>query len=596
MDRNYTSVRLLRNRTYPTYQLHAVMASDKTAPEDGLHFAVLTVLQWLRERLGGECPPELLSLPPEEYLQAQRDEFRSFYLNCGFTLDVVSVPEKGLWSMQLAEPDLGGSPGKAEQERPAVPGRVIITNIAFSAAGKKPECAFQTVISDPEGSPQAPEYRLSVVRRLAGAPQFGLTHVLPLGYEPGEVQNTRTLNDLLALLKNADNQLPTVVFACRSREPDLPSVEKMMFAAKLKNLPLPQIKTEEYCPFDAADFARHQFGYGRTYVLHTSQFDAFKSKTGLSVPEGGVLAFAPGEWRKAELRREYAPADRLRESDLAALRGYVRSYSTGKAFSFGGTLFAPEAHLLEDAQREALGSAAEDLRRQHAEDRELQEERLRQALRDKDREIQALNERLERKDAYLERLEREKQEALQENGRLAGRIAALEEADSELEHYLDRLRVRPGSHLRIADWLNACFPDRLLLHAKGRKALEDTSPENIDLPLLMDALDYLATDLWETRYGGLAEDDALLRCRRKYGRPFPVKPLSEQTAKAFPEYKIKYAPGYGGKPVETTLTDHLAIGNTAGKLLRIYFLYDDKKKLIVIGRLPEHGPTLSIQA
>lgn len=119
--------------------------------------------------------------------------------------------------------------------------------------------------------------------------------------------------------------------------------------------------------------------------------------------------------------------------------------------------------------------------------------------------------------------------------------------------------------------------------------------DNIDLPLLLDALDYLATDLWESRYAALSTEDALERCRRKYGRPFSVKPLSENTAKAFSEYKIKYFPGFNGKPVESLLTDHLAIGNTGGKLLRIYFLYDDRQKLIVIGRLPEHGPTLTIQ-
>ena len=604
MNRNHTSVRLLRNHIYPTYQLYACMGNGGTAPEDGLHLAVLTVLQWLRERLGDDCPGELQSRGPEEYLQADGSEFRSFYLNCGFSLDVISVPEKGVWCMQLTEPDLGSNPGEQEQTRAAVPGRVIITNVSFTVTGGRLECAFQTEVSDPEGAPQAPEYRLSVVRRLAENGNFGLTHVLPLCREAGEVQSARELKELVALLKNPENQLPTVIFPCRKETPALPAVPPPGFPA-LKGLPPLPLEgrqpalargEEERSPFDAQDFALHQFGYGRTFVLHTSQFAAFKEKTGVSVPEGGVLVFAPGKCGKAEFRREYAPSERMRGNDLLELTGLIRSYSTGKVFSFGGALFTAEAHLLEDELREALGAAAENLQKQHAEDREALEEQLRGEIRLKNREIQELHDRLARRDAYVEQLKREKQEALERADRLNGRIDVLEKAESETERYLVRLRTRPGSHLGIADWIADCFPERLLLHPKGKKALEDTNPDNIDLPQLMDALDYLATDLWESRFAALSEEDARDRCQRKYGRPFVIKPLSEQTARAFAEYRIKYAPGYAGKPVETLLTDHLVIGNTAGRLLRIYFLYDDKKKLIVIGRLPEHGPTLSIQA
>ena len=44
MPADYRTVRLMKNRLYPTYQLHAVMAARKTTPEDGLKIGVLTIL------------------------------------------------------------------------------------------------------------------------------------------------------------------------------------------------------------------------------------------------------------------------------------------------------------------------------------------------------------------------------------------------------------------------------------------------------------------------------------------------------------------------------------------------------------------------
>lgn len=60
------------------------------------------------------------------------------------------------------------------------------------------------------------------------------------------------------------------------------------------------------------------------------------------------------------------------------------------------------------------------------------------------------------------------------------------------------------------------------------------------------------------------------------------------------QYKIKYAPGVKGKPAESTLDFHLRVGNDAESLLRIYFLHDDERKLIVVGSLPRHLRAVTI--
>ena len=61
-------------------------------------------------------------------------------------VNIVSLPEQGMWTLQITEPDLGSDPGNPAQARPAVPGRIIETNIAFQIVGKQVECGFKTVI------------------------------------------------------------------------------------------------------------------------------------------------------------------------------------------------------------------------------------------------------------------------------------------------------------------------------------------------------------------------------------------------------------------------------------------------------------------
>lgn len=74
MEAPYRTVRLLKNRIYPAYQLHAYMANKKTAPRDGLRLAALITMEWLRYRVGDIAPPDLQHVPgPSFYLNRSED-------------------------------------------------------------------------------------------------------------------------------------------------------------------------------------------------------------------------------------------------------------------------------------------------------------------------------------------------------------------------------------------------------------------------------------------------------------------------------------------------------------------------------------------
>ena len=106
MPTDYRTVRLMKNRLYPTYQLHAVMAARKTTPENGLKIGALTILDWVRHRLGTGVPEELNAPLPGEYAAFPAENLHSFHTNEGYVIDIVSLPAQGVWTMQIVEPDL----------------------------------------------------------------------------------------------------------------------------------------------------------------------------------------------------------------------------------------------------------------------------------------------------------------------------------------------------------------------------------------------------------------------------------------------------------------------------------------------------------
>ena len=203
---------------------------------------------------------------------------------------------------------------------------------------------------------------------------------------------------------------------------------------------------------------------------------------------------------------------------------------------------------------------------------------------------------LERQRQYQRRLEREKEQLRSEHEKKEQRFEQLLAEKEEDIAYLKRKLSRPKEHSQIAAWVREHFSGRLILHPKAEDLLEDKSARSVSAELICDALDFLATDYWDRRYLRISTEEMNSRCSEKYGRPFEVKPTGTTTIEFTPaEYKIKYFPGAKGKPVESPLDFHLGVGNDPENLLRIYFLHDDEKKLIVVGSLPRHLRAVTVQ-
>ena len=119
-------------------------------------------------------------------------------------------------------------------------------------------------------------------------------------------------------------------------------------------------------------------------------------------------------------------------------------------------------------------------------------------------------------------------------------------------------------------------------------------PGEFDADLLCDCLEFLAREYRDYRLGVIDQDKLNMICSGKYGRGFEVTPTGYTTPPETPvDYKIKYYIGYTGRPTDSVLDLHLKIGNTSRDLIRIYFLFDTARQLVVVGSLPNHLPTLS---
>lgn len=595
--RSFSVIRLIQSRLYPTYQLFATMANSKTTPQDGLRIAALTTMAWLRDRLVEDVPEAFRTADPEQYRSIGNDALPSLRISKGFVIDIVSLPEQGIWSLQITEPDLGSEPGNPDQKRQPVPGRVIETNIGFRIFGQALECAFQTVISDPETVTEPCDvYRLAVIKKLMRNPAFGLRQLARLEETPVAIQTADQQKRFAEIVKSPENQLPVVLFTEAAQ-----AVEEIPLDAGLGGLSRPRLpgipaSALSSMPYDPAAFAKAATGFCRVCTADASIAPKLLKAVGLPADQGAIVVFHPVRTGEKPTVYPLKPSKQRQEETMQALRTLILSYPRGRSVNFGHVRFLGDAR---ESLVQSVEDSAEELQRAkeaHAESKESLKADLRSDLAKKDAQIADLTEQLARQKEYQTRLEGEKADLMAEMDRQkAAYEKRLHEEDEYLE-YLERKLDRPSAHSEIAAWARRYFGGRLLLHPKAASLLEDRSAQEVDLGLICDALDFLATDYWENRYQRISEDEMNLRCSRKYNRPFEIKPTGTTTIEFTPnEYKIKYRIGAKGKPVETPLDFHLGVGSSPENLLRIYFLHDDKEKLIVVGSLPRHLRAVTIK-
>lgn len=651
----HSFVKLLKNHIYATYQLHAYMRNTKISPEKGIVIGALTVCEWLRNRLGEDIPEELNLPMPSEYENVTVDMFKSLHINRGFVIDIISLPEEHVWSLQIVEPDLGSDPGNPYQSRLPVAGRILETNVGFCIRNNRLECGVKTVISDPENSPLAEVYRPAFVKQLYKNPDFGLQHITPIDQSVSYINNLEQLKGLLSVYKNEENQLPILVFTKIRKvkeEEKLPldslSMEQLanrkiadeidenghlitkieventctkvaanklakksgkkgekLIASSLEELRIlsknpflthshPILKKVEYeylkPTYNVYALAARVTGFARVYVLNENLMNRFNESLGLNVSYGDVVFLEP-QCFGAEISVYSLNGANSTEQYFNRM---IFHYPRGKNFDFHNI------HFLSGA-RDALIQSKQRIE-------ELSEENLTEwqiALRSAEEKSKAALQERERKIAELEsKLNRQKQQTqIEENKNKALRVEQerlKEEHKIELAKkdewiaFLDRQAKRPHTKKELPGWVEKEHKNHLILHPKAIQTFDSAHVNSEQLEIIYDALDFMATDYWENRYAGLSEKEMRGRASKKYDRNFKLEPCMSTSIDVFPEqYKIPYFKDEMGNIRPSDLNYHFKVGVKSEHMVRIYFLFDDKNKLIVVGSMPDHLRTVS---
>lgn len=152
----------------------------------------------------------------------------------------------------------------------------------------------------------------------------------------------------------------------------------------------------------------------------------------------------------------------------------------------------------------------------------------------------------------------------------------------------------PDSYSDIPRWIDSYLPDRIFLHSRAVRGLKDAVFE--DVHLVCQSLKLLANAYWDMRANhdpvlrpslSLAWEEGIKTLRLEYN-PQSIAPnrLGEFRSTYTIDYRI-------GQTSQQVLGPHLKYGTTKDDrfCMRIYFIWDDDRQLVVVGSLPAHLET-----
>jgi len=604
---------LLRNIRYPSYQLWAI-AGDVNNQDNVLKICILLTMQWLRDRFREfDLPSELDYPSPDEFESVALSKFSNIRLKHGYHLEIVWLNDEKSWALQLTEPDLGPSPGKRNQKRRPVAGRIFETNISYQQTDKGVLCGFQTMVSEPDGTDEICEvFRIGVVKHLKRNPLVGLQQIWEFKEEPHVIQSTKDIRGFKKKLMTKERTLPIVVVAeylpsvksmqlktdkvDTSPPGSLPDIDEVLrnsfknFSSSLDHkLPTQKAKTTQQEPPALPEWlkqlAYERMGYAHVFSISETIRDEFNKVTGYKLTNGGaVLLPAP---QAKEMEMHFSHKDVSSEGFCKKLDDLVWNYSKDRHFDFSFCRFVPQAlerqtdKMLKDIHTE------KDLRK-------LYEEKLSQSI-DQDSkqtaEIEGQHRRKQNKlEHELEDTIKKLKAAEQNTKQQQMRLMLLNSENQTISKRLELTKARPQNVAKVCDWAIEHYGSQIVIHERAQRQMKEIKNEDVDLNLICDALEFLANEYWDELNGIIDLEESLRLCSLYYNRPFEVGECGDRNIRDYPE---DYCISHNSKSIQ--LTHHLKIGKDSKRLVRIYFYYDKADQTILIGSMPKHLRTTSYQ-
>lgn len=592
---------LVKSERHPAYQLWATTRNEKLAPKEQLKIAALISVEWLRGKFSENDMPDELRLPTyDRHAEVSFDDLRSLHIDAGYVVDIVSLPEQGIWTLRLIEPDMSrrfdtdGKPG----ENIAVPGRLYETDFAFRTMQNTLEVAVRVVISSPQEPTESEPmraFRPVIVQALTECELLGLR----CGRYPIDASSCIALSKDEQLKQLRDQltggNLPAVVLCDYEKQaPTLPQVSVLMTNEKrmeLEFLTAQELMTarrqsaQPVCPLPEKDIPNlllHRMGYAVFFTLERKRFDRFKRIVGTEPENGDVLVLEPAAFGGGVIRLPHKDGA---EANLHKLRELLLRYPYDKPFRYGNAVFPEEARRMQREETAKSRSRVSDVLDEMEQITESYRRQLGEQKADGERTLELFNSKIRSKDEEIQRQKELAAEAKREGEN------AVQKARKEMEQlrrriaYLESLEERPKDARQVAEWAGNRFGERIVFTEQAEKRLLNTPAETYDMKLLCDAIEYLSTEYYDGMLGTITKDEAAVAGSKKYGRAFRIVKESEDSA-AVKRYPSDYTVWY--KEKKYVLSEHLRVGGDTENLVRIYYFYDKDIKKFVIGSLPGH--------
>ena len=600
MKADYSPRPLSVSREYPGYQFYARACIKGRSADDCLRAIALTVQNWLCERIAkadGRVPDEIACPPRGAYMDVRTRDLRSCALPFA---QIVSLPDEGVWALMVREPD------------PELAARSYVTHAAVRSR-EDGEAEFGVHVDVVDRDPSLPEaamaYRPQFIRLLFETEGMELRQAGRLAFrEYTLVADRRGIERLKDTADDRRGSLPLVVFTHAKARPS-PGAE--LPPEGFSALP-PRAVPERFAgreadgagyflPYDAAEFARHIYGFARAYVASPEAFRALRAKFNRArLNEGDVLVVDPRAFG-ARVRvvgyREGQPEE-ARRSEMAELTDALKGWSKNRPFAFGDVLFVEDA--LQVLRAKELDAIRADARLRGSEEagrilQQLEQERALsagQAAQIAQLRAQMLDEYRRGRESERQRsekLERQLKSVKAENAALRSRCEATERALSqfgamkEAAARVQQIPHMPKTTADVAAFFAQVFADRIAFTERGIRTAARCS---VNPDVLWECLYCAATALVDLHRAGVQDVEA--RFRRMTGWEMAVSEGSQTHRDS--EYMALRRDVFEGR--EISVEPHIkfpgSLKKTGAKYQRLYYAYDPYSGKIVVGCVGDH--------
>ena len=555
-----------------TYQLAAeVVVSDDLKAEGTFRAAVGIALDWLASKFPDPLPPAARQLDSFE-----SDHHGIQQLHC------VSLPEDGLWSARLLQPD---APFRG---RAAVAGRTWTTELAFHSGGGRVRFGVRVLCASTQyASEPIVLTRPRIVLDLAA--RIGLVETRPIDGRPWIPTSEGDLQGLLKLVDNDERTLPVILLTEPDRRQWTIQVSSFMLqhnelSQKLQGLAHVVCMPTEMGFAWTAMVGKVWSAYNgavRTYQpgLNFAIDSPFSHP--LVVPERIVF------WRHRGLEGELAFA--------AFLADKAREQAASKYVDWTPCQFYADARLHRASRvRERIMKEAElQFRREGSAELTARVTALEKAHREELAALQAKKEEALGEAAEYEQLASQYQRAADQAARENFNLQALNDSlraalSARAGSSTETTVAIPDAFDDMAGWVEEQLTGRLVLHPRAIKGLKDAAYH--DPPTVFQALQMLAgpyRDMCLGVAGAKAKwEDGIKHLELRFGGSI----RAERAGEHGDEYFVLYPQGTGQRRF---LEFHLRKGSTKDKryCLGIYFFWDEETQRVVVGWLPSHLDT-----